>query len=323
MKPKIICVTGPTAAGKTELAVLLALRVKGEVVSADSMQIYRGMDIGTAKPGISERQGVTHHMIDICSPAEKYSVSRYVDEAGMCIGRIIQQGKTPIITGGTGLYIHALIDGLIFSGGEGDMHIRTDLSAYADAKGNEALHARLREIDPETAQRLHPNDRGRVIRAIELYLQSGLKMSEHIEKTRNAEARYDALMIGITRRERSELYTRIDGRVDNMLRRGLEEEVRSLAAIPGVRGCTAMQAIGYKELLRCIDGETTLSEAAEDIKRETRRYAKRQLTWFRRDKRIRWIEASEDSGAIQYADLAEEWAKEFFDHTACKGGNGE
>lgn len=287
---RLLAVCGPTASGKTKLAVRLAQRYGGEVVSCDSMQVYRGMDIGTAKPDGTERGGVPHHLIDVADPNESFSVADYVRLARAAIEEIDARGKLPVLAGGTGLYMNAVIDHVDFAGEKSDLRLREELRALAGEKGGEALLALLRPLDPETAARLHPNDRNRIVRAIELCRATGKTMAELNAASRAAPSPYRLCMIGLCCQNRALLYDRINKRVDRMLGQGLADEVRRLLASGADAGSTAMQAIGYKELAAYLRGEESLAEAAETIKRETRRYAKRQLTWFRREPRVRWLD---------------------------------
>lgn len=290
MPPRVIVITGPTATGKTALGVELALSLGGEVVSADSMQIYRRMDIGTAKPTAGEMRGVPHHMIDIVEPTENYSAARFCREASLCTDGILARGRMPVIVGGTGLYIDSLVSGRDFAAQPGDSRLREALSGEYDAVGGEAMLERLRSFDPDRAARLHPSDKRRIIRAIEVFETTGRTITEHDEHTRNLPPRYDAVKIALTFADRQRLYERIDRRVDLMMERGLENEVRALMAEGVGLETTAMQAIGYKEMAQALLGQTTVAEAVETIKRQSRRYAKRQLTWLRRDKTVFWIE---------------------------------
>jgi len=289
MPPKIVIITGPTATGKTRLGVLLCQKTGGEVVSADSMQVYRGMDIGTAKPTEAEMGGVPHHMLGVVSPDEQFSVSRYVDMAAACTDNVLSRSKIPFLVGGTGLYIESLVSGRSFAETAQDEGLRQSLSAKYEALGGEKMLEILAERDPERAAHLHANDKKRIVRALEVIALTGAAISEHDRQTRLAANRYDALKIALTFEDREELYRRIDLRVDMMMRQGLEAEVRSLLAGGIPPESTAMQAIGYKELAAAIDGKCTVSEAVESIKRESRRYAKRQLSWLRRDKGVHWI----------------------------------
>ncbi len=294
MQPKLVVITGPTASGKTALGVALAQRLGGEVVSADSMQIYCGMDIGTAKPTPEEMQGVPHHMIDIADPAENYSVSRYAAEAAACVDDILARGKLPIVVGGTGLYIDSLIAGRTFADGTADTALRQELNERYDEIGGEGLLGELRKVDPERAQKLHAADKKRIVRAMEVYILTGKTITQHDAETRARPPRYDAARIALDFTERADLYARIDRRVDAMVEAGLFDEVRALLA-SGVPGdCTAMQAIGYKEIAAALRGECSREDAVETVKRESCRYAKRQLTWFRRNPAIHWIRREED-----------------------------
>lgn len=289
MQPKLVVITGPTASGKTALGVALAQRLGGEVVSADSMQIYRGMDIGTAKPTPEEMQGVPHHMIDIADPAENYSVSRYAKEAAACVDDILARGKLPIVVGGTGLYIDSLIAGRTFADGTADTALRQELSERYDEIGGEGLLGELRKFDPERAAKLHPADKKRIVRAMEVYILTGRTITQHDAETRAVPPRYDAAKIALDFAVRQDLYDRIDRRVDIMVQQGLFDEVRALLAAGVPADCTAMQAIGYKELVRALDAGGDLAPAVEEIKRRSRQYAKRQLTWFRRKEDTEWI----------------------------------
>ena len=293
--PKIAVITGPTATGKTALSVLLARELNGEIVSADSMQLYRGMDIGTAKVTQSEMCGVPHHMVDVAKPSESYSVARYVAEADMCVRNILDRGKLPIIVGGTGLYIDSLISGRFFAGGEPSYEKRDELNARFDALGGEVMLSELREFDPLRAEKLHVSDKKRIVRALEIFHTTGKTISEHDEETKKIPPCYDAAIIALTFEDRETLYERIDLRVDKMLEAGLVDEVKGLIESGLSRESTAMQAIGYKEIAAVLSGEATLEDAVETIKRESRRYAKRQLTWLRRNWAVRWIYRDSDS----------------------------
>ena len=285
---KIICIAGPTASGKTALAVELAKELNGEVVSCDSMQIYRRMNIGTAKPTIEEMDGIVHHMIDVAEPWEDFSVSRYCEMADPIVQDILNRGKTAIIAGGTGLYMDALIRGNDFAPCPSSGR-REELEARADREGMEVLMDWLREIDPDTAARLHLSDRKRIIRALEIYLETGETMTAHNRKTQAIPPKYAPLWLGIDFAERAELYRRIDLRVDIMLEMGLIEEIQGLLAEGVPAKCTAMQAIGYKEFVSALEGEGTIAEAAAMVQQSSRRYAKRQLTWFRRNPNMHWL----------------------------------
>ena len=284
----IICIAGPTASGKTALAATLAKELNGEVVSCDSMQVYRRMDIGTAKPTLEEMQGIPHHMIDVAEPWEDFSVSRYCEMAAPIVDDIISRGKTAVIAGGTGLYMDSLIRGNAFAPFPAT-GVRERLEAQADADGMEAMLSHLRAVDPDAAQRLHLSDRKRILRALEVYLETGETITEHNRKTQAVPPRYSPLWLGLDFTEREELYRRIDLRVGLMLQQGLMEEIRGLLAEGIPEKATAMQAIGYKEFVDALDGRCTMEEAADQVRQSSRRYAKRQLTWFRRNKAIHWL----------------------------------
>ena len=287
----ILCLAGPTASGKTALAVELAKELDGEVVSCDSMQVYRRMDIGTAKPSPEEMQGIPHHMIDVAEPDEDFSVSRYCAMAAPIVDDIVARGKTAIIAGGTGLYMDSLIRGNDFAPFP-STGVRERLEAEADEVGLPAMLTRLREIDPDTADRVF--DRKRILRALEVYLETGETITEHNRKTRLIPPKYTPLWLGLDFADRGELYRRIDKRVDIMLEMGLMEEIRSLLDSGIPEKCTAMQAIGYKEFVNALEGREPLSQAAEEVKKASRHYAKRQLTWFRRNPAVRWLVRSGD-----------------------------
>ena len=284
----IICIAGPTASGKTALAATLAKELNGEVVSCDSMQVYKRMDIGTAKPTLEEMQGIPHHMIDVAEPWEDFSVSRYCEMAAPIVDDIISRGKTAVIAGGTGLYMDALIRGNAFAPFPAT-GVRERLEAQADAEGMENMLSQLRSVDPDAAQRLHLSDRKRILRALEVYLETGETITEHNRKTQAVPPRYSPLWLGLDFTEREELYRRIDLRVGLMLQQGLVEEIRGLLADGIPERATAMQAIGYKEFVDALDGRCTIEEAADQVRQSSRRYAKRQLTWFRRNKAIHWL----------------------------------
>ena len=288
MSKKIVVICGPTASGKTALSIALAKAFDGEVVSADSMQIYRRMDIGTAKPTREEMDGVPHHMLDVAEPGEAYSVSRYVEEATACVEDILARGKLPIVCGGTGLYIDGLIRGTDYQPAGTDNGIRERLEGEWEAQGAEQMMARLAAVDPDSAARLHLSDKRRILRALEVYLATGETITVHNARTKAIPPRYEAVMIGLNTEPRQILYDRIDRRVGVMLEQGLLQEVQSLLE-DGLLEGTAAQAIGYKELLAYFRGEMTLETAADLIRQKSRNYAKRQLTWFRRDERVKWI----------------------------------
>ena len=284
----IICIAGPTASGKTALAVELAKDLDGEVVSCDSMQVYRRMDIGTAKPTKDEMQGIPHHMIDVAEPDEDFSVSRYCEMAAPIVDDILARGKTAIIAGGTGLYMDSLIRGNDFAPFPAT-GVRERLEGQADAEGLQAMLQWLQSVDPASAARLHLSDRKRILRALEVYLETGETITEHNRKTQEIPPKYTPVWLGLDFADRGELYRRIDARVDVMLEMGLMEEIRELLASGIPAKCTAMQAIGYKEFVNALNGEETVEKAAEEVKKSSRHYAKRQLTWFRRNPRLHWL----------------------------------
>ena len=285
---RIICIAGPTASGKTTLAVELAKEFDGEVISCDSMQIYRNMDIGTAKPTADEMQGIVHHMLSVVEPDEPFSVSRYCEMATPILEDILHRGKTAIIAGGTGLYMDSLIKGNDFAPypatGE-----RERLEQEADEKGMAYMLEKLRAIDPEAAEKLHPADRKRIIRALEVFGETGETITAHNKRTQAIPPRYSPLWLGLDFDPRQALYDRIDLRVSLMLEQGLISEIESLLASGIPSGCTAMQAIGYKEFVAALEGKITIDEAADEFRKAPRHYAKRQLTWFRRNPDMHWL----------------------------------
>lgn len=287
MPNKIIAVAGPTASGKTALAIEIAKKYGGEVVSCDSMQIYKHMDIGTAKPTADEMCGIVHHMIDIIEPTESYSVAAFAEDARRCIDDILSRGKLPVLAGGTGLYMDSVLNNIRFPEIGSDEGFRREMHELAEREGNAALHDRLRSADPEAAEKIHQNNVRRVVRALEVCRLTG-KTFTQVSREARREPIYDALIFGLDA-ERSVIYDRINKRVDRMLEAGLLAEVEGLVKMGVPRDCTAMQAIGYKEMFGVIDGTVALCDAAEQIKLESRRYAKRQLTWFRRNKDIVWL----------------------------------
>ena len=291
----IICVAGPTASGKTALAVEIAKMTDGEVVSCDSMQIYRRMTIGTAKPVPEEMEGIPHHMIDICEPDEDFSVSKYCDMAAPVVDDIIARGKTAVIAGGTGLYMDSLIKGNDFAPFPATGH-RQRLEEKLAQIGLDAMLAELSAIDPEAAERSQRNPR-RIIRALEVFYETGETIPAHNLRTQAIPPRFDPLWIGLDFDPRALLYDRIDLRVDIMLRQGLVEEIRELLGSGISADCTAMQAIGYKEFVAALEGRMTIQEAAEEVKKASRHYAKRQLTWFRRNKNMNWLTRTADTGS--------------------------
>ena len=285
----VLCVVGPTASGKTKMAVALARWLNGEVVSVDSMQIYRGMTIGTAAPTAEEMEGVPHHMIAVADPAEQWSAARFCQAADACIQDILSRGKLPVLAGGTGLYLDALIRGDDFAPGSQGGEVRLRLQRELREQGPEALLERLRTVDPETAGRLHLRDEKRILRALEIYEQTGEPMSLRDRRGRQRPDRYEAVYIGLSFRDRADLRERIDRRVDEMVRRGLLQEVQALLDGGLPRDATALQAIGYKQFLAVADGAATADQAVEEVKLRSRQYAKRQLTWLRRNPAIHWI----------------------------------
>ena len=304
----IICIAGPTASGKTALAVELAKEYNGEVVSCDSMQVYKRMDIGTAKPTIEERQGIPHHMIDVAEPDEDFSVSRYCEMASPIVDNILARGKTAIIAGGTGLYMDSLIKGNAFAPFP-STGVRERLEAQADAEGMETMTAWLRSVDPDAAERIH--DRKRILRALEVFLETGETITEHNRRTQAIPPKYTPLWLGLDFGERSELYRRIDLRVDIMLQQGLVEEIQTLLSSGIPAKCTAMQAIGYKEFVAALNGCGTIEEAAGEVKKSSRHYAKRQLTWFRRNKNIHWLTRQTCESSDQIIERARQCLREF------------
>ena len=280
----LICIAGPTASGKTALSIALAKELNAEIVSCDSMQVYRRMDIGTAKPSVEEREGIVHHMLDVADPTEDFSVSRYCEVAAPIVDSILAKGKTCIIAGGTGLYMDSLIRGNDFA-----PFPSTGMREKLEAQPIEEVFAQLQVIDPEAAARLHLSDKKRIIRAMEVFLETGQTITAHNKRTQAIPPRYDPTWFALEDEDRQDLYDRIDRRVDVMLEMGLVDEIRKLldSGIPA--NCTAMQAIGYKEFLAAMDGRITIEEAADQVRQSSRHYAKRQLTWFRRNKNIHWL----------------------------------
>ena len=307
---RIICVAGPTASGKTSLAIALAKLYDGEVVSCDSMQIYRGMDIGTAKPTREEMDGVIHHMLDVAAPTEDFSVSRYCEMATAIVDDILARGKTAIIAGGTGLYMDALIRGNDFAPCP-STGMREKLEQLADRDGMEAMLAQLASIDPEAAARLHLSDRKRILRALEVYYETGETITAHNAKTQALPPRYNPVWFALEDENRQDLYDRIDRRVEIMLEQGLIQEIRTLLASGIPEKCTALQAIGYKEFIGALNGECTVAEAAAQVQQSSRRYAKRQLTWFRRNSAIHWLRRMPGEGTDEIVAKARPFLTEF------------
>ncbi len=312
-KIKTISVLGPTASGKTALSIALAKQLDGEIVSCDSMQIYRGMDIGTATPDLSERDGIPHHLFDICDPEDSFSAADYASAAVPVIADIASRGKAVILCGGTGMYLDSIMKIASYKEGKSDDSLRAELAQFAETNGNEALHQKLREIDPESAEKIHPNNVKRVIRAIEIYRLTGMTKTQVDAEQVTGESAYDNTNVILDYKNRDILYDRINRRVDLMLRDGLVEEAKALydsGKLTGNHaGKTASQAIGYKELVPYFEGKCTLIEAAEQIKLNTRHYAKRQITWFNRYDGIR---ISPDEGEPLLT--AEEMAKQVLNY---------
>ena len=287
-KQPLIILTGPTAVGKTNLSIRLAKALNGEIISADSMQVYRHMDIGSAKVTPEEMDGVTHHLIDVLEPSEEFNVTRFQSMAKQAMKEIADRGHIPIVVGGTGFYIQSLVYDIDFTENEGDDSIRKELECIGEEQGNEVLHQMLAEVDPASAKAIHANNRKRVIRAIEYYRQTGEPISEHNQREREKSSPYDFYYY-VLNCDRKLLYERIDLRVDQRL----VEEVQKLKNMGCTRNMVAMQGLGYKEILDYLDGKTTLEEAIYIIKRETRHFAKRQLTWFKRERDVRWLNLEE------------------------------
>lgn len=288
----LICIAGPTASGKTGLAVALAKRLDAEVVSCDSMQIYRGMDVGTAKPDAAEMDGVRHHLLDVAEPGEDFSVGRYVKLADAAIADIHSRGKTAVVCGGTGLYMDNLIKGETFAAPSRPAQ-REYVEHIAEEKGMQFLYDMLMDADPETAEKLHISDRKRIIRAMEVFLITGMPLSYHNAQSKLKPPKYAPLWLGLNFRDRNKLYARVDARVEQMMEMGLEAEVRALLEKGVDPNTTAMQAIGYKELAAALRGECSTAQAVAQIQQASRNYAKRQLTWFRRNEAIHWLYVDE------------------------------
>lgn len=307
---KIICIAGPTASGKTALAVALAKAIDGEVVSCDSMQIYKGMDIGTAKPTVEEMQGIPHYMLDVAEPGEAFSVSRYCELADPIIGDICNRGKTAIIAGGTGLYMDALIRGNNFAPCP-STGMREKLESQADAEGMEAMLQLLHSIDPDSAARLHLKDRKRILRALEVYYETGETITAHNLKTQQIPPKHQAVWFGLEDENRQDLYDRIDSRVEKMLADGLLTEIKELLASGVPEKSTAMQAIGYKEFIAYLNGQASLEASVSEVQQSSRHYAKRQLTWFRRNQNICWLRRKSGENTEQILHYARQHLAEF------------
>lgn len=289
MKPPLIVLTGPTAVGKTKLSLSLAKAVDGEILSADSMQVYRHMDIGSAKIRKAEMQGIPHHMIDILDPWESFNVALFQEKSKECIREIYGRGRIPVVTGGTGFYIQALLRDIDFTENDEDTGYRRELEQLAAGKGAACLHNMLKSVDPEAAEAIHVNNIKRTVRALEYYHLTGERISEHNEQESQKPAAYNFCYF-VLNDDRERLYARIGQRIDEMLAEGLAEEVKRLRDMGCHRGMVSMQGLGYKEIMAWLEGETTYEEAVEILKRDTRHFAKRQLTWFRRERDVIWID---------------------------------
>ena len=288
MKQPLIILTGPTASGKTALSVELAKRIGGEIISADSMQVYRYMDVGSAKVTTEEMDGVPHHLIDVLDPQDSFNVVTFQEMAKGAMKKIYANGHIPIVAGGTGFYIQALLYDIDFTDNDGDMEYRHHLEELAKEQGAEVLHSMLKEVDPPSAEAIHANNVKRVIRALEFYKKTGQRISDHNEEERQKESPYNFAYY-VLNMDRATLYDRIDLRVDKMIEAGLEEEVKQLKAMGCTRDMVSMQGLGYKEILDYLNGELSLEEAVYILKRDTRHFAKRQLTWFKREKDVTWV----------------------------------
>lgn len=303
MKKPLVVLTGPTAVGKTKLSISLAKALNGEIISADSMQVYKYMDIGSAKITEKEMDGVPHHLINVLSPFEEFHIVRFQELAKKAMEDIYNRGKTPVFVGGTGFYIQAITKDIDFTEGEEDKQYREELSRLAAEKGNEFLHEMLQEVDKKSAEEIHANNVKRVIRALEFYKENGFPISQHNEEQKQNETPYN-LAYFVLNAPRELLYERIDRRVDEMMESGLVEEVQKLKDMGCRREMTSMQGLGYKEILSFLDGEIPLDEAVRILKRDTRHFAKRQLTWFRRESDVIWVDkdkfAFEDEKILEY-----------------------
>ncbi len=300
---KLICIAGPTASGKTALSIALAKQLDAQIVSCDSMQVYKYMDIGTAKPTVQEREGIVHHMLDVAEPWEDFSVSRYCHMASKMIDSIHAQGKTAIVCGGTGLYMDSLIKGNDFAPFP-STGVREKLEAQAQAEGTEVLLEQLRSVDPDAAQRLHLKDQKRIIRALEVYLETGETITAHNRKTQQLPPRYNPVWFALEDADRQDLYDRIDSRVDTMLEMGLMDEIRQLLDMGIDSSATAMQAIGYKEFFGALAGHCSIAEATAQVQQASRKYAKRQLTWFRRNPNIHWLRRQKGQSTQEILSMA-------------------
>lgn len=298
MKKPLVILAGPTASGKTALSVRLAQKIGGEIISADSMQVYRGMDIGSAKIRPDEMEGVPHFLIDVLNPDEEFNVVIFQKMVKSAMQEIYERNHIPVLVGGTGFYIQAVLNDISFTEEEGDSLVRKNLEALAREKGGAWLHEQLQKVDPASARAIHPNNRKRVIRALEFYQETGTCISEHNQEQREKQSPYRSAYF-VLNMEREKLYQRIDQRVDQMLEQGLVEEVARLQKAGCHAGMVSMQGLGYKEILSYLQGECTLEEAVTILKRDTRRFAKRQLTWFRREKEVCWVNRESFSDETQ------------------------
>lgn len=305
-KRPLVIIAGPTATGKTAVSVELAARLNGSIISADSMQVYRGMDIGSAKVTEEEKRGIPHYLIDVADPEDSWNVVRFQKEAMNAVDAILAEGRLPFLVGGTGFYIQALLYGIDFTQMEADSDDRASMEEAARRDGPQALHRRLQEIDPEAAEAIHPNNVKRIIRALEFAQNSGgLKISEHNRRERMREPAFNAVFFVLTM-DRQKLYERIDARVDLMMQKGLADEVRRLRAGGLTASDVSMQGIGYRQIFPALEGEYSLDEAVRLIKRDSRHFAKRQLTWFRREKNVIWIDADSFEDRQKMSDTMEE-----------------
>lgn len=295
MKPKVVVIVGPTASGKTAVSIELAKKINGEIISADSMQIYKYMDIGTAKPTLDEMQGIKHYMLDVVMPDETFNVAKYKSMAESAIEEILKKGKAPIIVGGTGLYINTLVDGIEFADVPGDEEYRNELIEKGYREGAMSIYKELEKVDSESAKKIDPNNIRRVARALEIYKVTG-KTKTQLDIESRKEVKYDYRLFGMEW-DRETLYNRIDLRVDKMIEAGLIDEVRNVTEKFKISN-TAVQGLGYKEVIEFLNGNISYEEMIEKLKLETRHYAKRQLTWFRRDKRIKWIKPDENATCV-------------------------
>lgn len=319
-KPPVLAIVGPTASGKTGLSVALAKRLGGEIVSCDSMQLYRYMNIGTAKPTEEEKQGIPHHLMDFVDPTDPkgYSCADYTRDAKAVVDDILSRGKLPIFCGGTGLYLDAFLRGGSFESTDVDLDLRRELTEYAEVHGAEALHVMLRELDPEAAEATHPNNIKRVVRAIEIYRTTGCTKSELDRRSREVESPYSPLVLGLKYNNREILYDRIGQRVDMMLSDGLVEETKKLREMGVFETClTAAQAIGYKELFPYLEGAATLDQVVETLKTATRHYAKRQMTWFSAKPYVTWLEMDGETGIKDFEDIVNNAEKLFSETGFC------